>query len=114
MSTEPAKSLWEAYLFMLEKAPTNTVLFTGIVLILLASLLLFLVLSASAGLRELLRDLIKGLRYSDGKLAYDGSPKSGEAEVETDEKGNVKPPTSQREPEATQPNMEHDQFYWLI
>jgi hypothetical protein len=68
----PPKSVWDAYTAMVEKSPTNTVIFTGVILILLALFFIFVILAFSRGLRASLRDIIKGVRYSEGKLAYDG------------------------------------------
>lgn len=114
MSSLSANSPWEIYGLMLEKSATYTVLFTGIVLTLLMVLAIFVPLSFSPGLRMFLREVIKGVRYSEGKLAYDGSPKSDETTVETDEKGNVKPPAGASQPSAPQQGVERDQFYWLF
>src|SRR6266704_1057360 len=93
MPGAPTKSLWDAYVLMLEKSPTTTIMFTGIILLFFLAFFLFIVLASSAGLRAFLREIFKGVKYSEGKLAYDGSPKTDEAVVQTDEKGNVKPPT---------------------
>jgi tetratricopeptide (TPR) repeat protein len=116
MPSTPLKSLWDIYALMVEKSPTNTILFTGITLILILLFLLLLVLAFSPGLRTFLQEVIKGLRYSEGKLAFDGTPKPGETAVQTDEKGNVKPPTNPSEPEdgAQQSSSEDNQFFWLF
>src|SRR4051812_23496929 len=102
MPTAPAKSLWDTYAVMVEKSPTYTVILTGAVLVLVLLIFVFGVLASSAGLRTFLRKIIRGIKYSEGKLAYEGSSKSDDMEIQTDEKGNVKPPAEQKEPPTSQ------------
>jgi hypothetical protein len=116
MPAAPTKSLWDAYIFMLEKSPATTIMFTGIILLLSLAFFLFAVLASSGGLRTFLREVVKGVRYSEGKLAYDGSPKADEVVVQTDEKGNVKPPAGPSEPEEgpQEYSPENDQFFCIF
>jgi tetratricopeptide (TPR) repeat protein len=116
MPAAPTESLWDAYIFMLEKSPATTIMFTGIILLLSLAFFLFAVLASSGGLRTFLREVVKGVRYSEGKLAYDGSPKADEVVVQTDEKGNVKPPAGPSEPEEgpQEYSPENDQFFCIF
>src|SRR5712671_1106320 len=93
----PAKSLLDTYALMVEKSPAYTIVFSGIILILIVTFFLLVALALSPGLRIFLREVIKGVRYSEGKLAYQANIEAKDTTIETDEKGNVKPPVQASE-----------------
>jgi hypothetical protein len=109
-------SLLDAYIVMLEKSPAQTILYSAIALGLVLLLLIFMVLASSQGLRNLLRDLTRGVRFTEGKFAYDGTSQSDDKTVQTDEKGNVKPPpkSSETETQTQATPSDRDPISWFV